>query len=768
MAKKQFIRHLEFYGFPDQNGYSSEINGVDLSDIREKNKEQDEEIQDLEGEKADKKDLIALSGTVENFITRQSEINQEFANAISGMSGDIEELKVIDTEFAEQLSAITSGVDEAMDAIDILGDRVDDVEDSISGLNDAIESITEDYAKKEDVYSKEEIDEMISSGFSGYATQEWVEEQGYITEEEADARYAKIEDLEELSGAVESAATDIDGRLEEINDSIDDVNDKVDGLAEDFSAFSEDVASALSEVNDKISGITDDISELDNAVSGNTEEIARLNELVAENATAISNLDNKIDNAVSALTENIQEVRDELDNKANISDLESLHTEMTNGLEDLENKKAEKNDLNAVSGAVDAVDAKIDAEIARSTSADTAMQDKINELDADVQEAVETVESYGDRIDEVERGLAQEIIDRQNGDIALIGTSSDDTNEDTIWAAKNLAEQYKDETITSAKTYTDDKVAVVNGEIQNLENRIDQKLTHYATEAFVISACNDTETEVRNEFTTAINNETQRAEMVETNMEVEIQSLSAQVLTNINNISFNASRLNAITRWDGTDPEQYDDSGNGILDVLHREFHEFEQTHGTIKSIEIKDGNLIITYMTIDGEKQTIVPITEILILDDYYKKEETDALLDEKVDVSAYTEISEQVSANTENIETLSGDVVNLDSALATLIEKLGYKNNETLVTNGEHEVAFGEYNISNTSEDPSGQTIFSIGNGIDEDNRSNAVEIRKNGDLYLWVEGEFMNVNKLLGQIAHEVYDNDAVHNTHFFDGN
>ena len=756
MAKKQFIRHLEFYGFPDQNGYSSEINGVDLSDIREKNKEQDEEIQDLEGEKADKKDLIALSGTVENFITRQSEINQEFANAISGMSGDIEELKAIDTEFAEQLSAVTSGVDEAMDAIDILGNRVEDVEDSISGLSDAIESITEDYAKKEDVYSKEEIDEMISSGFSGYATQEWVEEQGYITEKEADARYAKIEDLEELSGAVESAATDIDGRLEEINDSIDDVNDKVDGLAEELSAFSEDVASALSEVNDEISGITDDISELENAVSGNTAAIEDLNEAVSANTEAIEELDDKIDNAVRALTENIQEVRDELDNKADKEDLENL-----------ENKKADKEDLDFVSGAVDSLDAKVNAEIARSTSADTAMQNRIDELDADVQETVETVESYGDRIDEVESGLAQEIIDRKNGDIALIGTSSDDTDEDTIWAAKNLAEQYKDEAIATAKTYTDNKISVVSGEIQNLENRIDQKLTHYATEEYVISACNDTETEVRNEFTAAINSETQRAERAEANMEVGIQSLSAQVLTNINNISFNASRLNAITRWDGTDPEQYDDSGNGILDVLHREFHEFEQTHGTIKSIEFADGNLIITYITVDGEKQTIIPVSELIILDDYYKKEETDALLDEKLDVSAYTDVSNQVSANTENIETLSGDVVNLDSALAALIEKLGYKNNETLVTNGEHEVAFGEYNISNTSEDPSGQTIFSIGNGTDGENRSNAVEVRKNGDLYLWVEGEFMNVNKLLGQIAHEVYDNDSTHNSHFFDG-
>ena len=616
MAKKQFIRHLEFYGFPDQNGYSSEINGVDLSDIREKNKEQDEEIQDLEGEKADKKDLIALSGTVENFITRQSEINQEFADAISGMSGDIEELKAIDTEFAEQLSAITSGVDEVMDAIDILGDRVEDVEDSISGLSDAIESITEDYAKKEDVYSKEEIDEMISSGFSGYATQEWVEEQGYITEEEADARYAKIEDLEELSGAVESAVTDIDGRLEEINDSIDDVDDKVDGLAEDLSAFSEDVASALSEandaideINDKISGITDDIADLVEAVSGNTAAIEDLNEAVSANTEAIETLDDKIDDAVSALTEDIQEVKDELDNKANVSDLEDLHTEMINGFENLENKKADKEDLDFVSGAVDSVDAKVNAEIARSTSADTAMQNKINELDADVQEAVETVESYGDRIDQIESDLAQEIIDRQNGDTALIGTSGDSDSADTIWGAKNLADMYKGQAISSAKTYTDDKIAVVNGEIQNLENRIDQKFTHYATEAFVISACNDTETEIRGEFNTAINNEVERAERAETNMEVEIQSLSAQAVTNINNISFNASRLNAITRWDGTDPEQYDDSGNGVLDVLHREFHEYERTHWAIKNIEFVDGNLIITYDTPEGEKQEVIPI---------------------------------------------------------------------------------------------------------------------------------------------------------------
>lgn len=763
MAKKQYIRHLEYYGFPDQNGYSSEINGVDLSDIREKNKEQDEEIQDLEGEKADKKDLLSLSGTVENFITRQSEINQEFADAISGMSSDIEELKKIDTEFAEQLSAITSGVDEAMDAIENLDERVDNVEDYLSGLSETVDEIIEDYAKKEDVYSKEEIDDMISSGFSGYATQEWVEEQGYITEEEADAKYAKIEDLQDLANQVESAATNID----EVNEAIDEINDKIDTLDDDLSAFSEDVSNALSDINDKVDNITSDIGEINELVSGNTDAIGELNELVAENAEAINNLDDRVDEleeAVSALTADVEELDAKKADKSTVYD---LREEMLQGLSGLENKKASKTDLESVSGAVDTLDAKIDAEIARSTSADTAMQQKIDEFDEDVQEVVEKVEEYDDRIEALESGLAQEIIDRQNGDIALIGTSSDDTDEDTIWAAKNLAEQYKDEAIASAKTYTDNKISVVNGEIQNIENRIDQKLTHYATEAFVISACNDTETEVRNEFTTAINNETQRAERAESNIEVEIQSLLVQILSNKDHISNNSSRLNAITRWQGTNPEEYDDSGNGILDVLHREFHEFEQTHGTIKSIEIKDGNLIITYMTIDGEKQEIVPITDILILDDYYKKEEVDGLLDEKLDVSAYTDVSEQVSANTDNIEALSGDVVNLDSALATLIEKLGYSNNDTLITNNEHEVAFGEYNVSHESEESSGQTIFSIGNGTSDGERSNALEIMKNGDLYLWVEGEFMNVNKLLGQIAHEIYDNDSTHNSHFFDG-
>jgi len=142
---------------------------------------------------------------------------------------------------------------------------------------------------------------------------------------------------------------------------------------------------------------------------------------------------------------------------------------------------------------------------------------------------------------------------------------------------------------------------------------------------------------------------------------------------------------------------------------------------------------------------------------------------LDEKIDaeVSARTEsdsqlldtINDEITRATEKEEELDEKIDSVSSGLSeaveTLAEKLGYKNNDTLQTNNEHEVAFGEYNISHESEEASGQTIFSIGNGTSDDNRSNAVEVMKNGDVYLLIEGEMMNINLLLGQIAHEVYD-------------
>lgn len=773
MAKKQFIRHLEYYGFPDQNRYSSDID-IDLSDIREKNKEQDEEIKDLEGEKADEKDLLELSGTVENLIAAQTEVNQEFASAISGMSNDIEELKAIDDEFAEQLSAITDAVDDTVNGLEELsGYTAFNLAELRQGFNAYTRYADAEFAHRNDVYTKEEIDERIPSGET-FATQEWVKEQGYLTAESGDSMYAKIEDIEDVTDIIESGFTQVEEELDGLNDKIDAVSaettDKINELDDKIDAFSGEVTSALSEVNDAIDNINEKIDDISNdmagiaeAVSANSEAIDALEEAVQKNADDIFELEEK----VSANTADIANIYDVLDTKANVSDLQDLHTEMECKFNELDEKKADKTDLEAVSGKVDSIEDRLNQEIERSTTVDNLMRAKIDSLEEDVQEAVEKVDTFDDRINAVETGLTKEIADRIQGDLDLIGNESDSRDADTIWGAKNFAKEMRRQAISSAETYTDDAVAGFSTELASLEDEINQKLTAYATTGYVEDRISEEKGIITSDYNAKINTETERATRQETLISDNVAEVRNDLIIAKESIAHNATIIHAITEWEGSNPDDYDDSGNGILDVLHREFHEFEQTHGTIKSIEIKDGNLIITYMTVDGEKQEIVPISEILILDDYYKKEETDALLDEKLDVSAYTDISDRVSANTENIEAISGDVFNLDTALAVLIDKLGYKNNETLVTNGEHEVAFGEYNISHESEDPSGQTVFSVGIGTDDANRNNAVEIMKNGDLYLWVEGEFMNVNKLLGQIAHEIYDNDSTHNSHFFDG-
>ena len=85
----------------------------------------------------------------------------------------------------------------------------------------------------------------------------------------------------------------------------------------------------------------------------------------------------------------------------------------------------------------------------------------------------------------------------------------------------------------------------------------------------------------------------------------------------------------------------------------------------------------------------------------------------------------------------------------------------NETIITNNIHEAGFGEWNESNREVDPvtgkevpSGTTIFSVGIGTGDDDRQNALEIMKDGKVYLMVEGEYMCINDILGMLTHETY--------------
>jgi len=89
----------------------------------------------------------------------------------------------------------------------------------------------------------------------------------------------------------------------------------------------------------------------------------------------------------------------------------------------------------------------------------------------------------------------------------------------------------------------------------------------------------------------------------------------------------------------------------------------------------------------------------------------------------------------------------------------------NDTLSAKNEYETALGKNNVSVSQGDifhikgndqpetamSQSNTVFSVGIGSDGD-RKNAFEVRENGEIWMWVEGEYMNINDLLAQLAHE----------------
>jgi hypothetical protein len=766
MAKKQFIRHLEFYGFPDQNNYASNIGGidVDLSELKNKDKEHDKEIKCLENEKANKKDLLELSDTVDEFIDMQSQVNRRIVNELSGITADIDTLKEVDNQYGEQLSGLTDGVNNALSSIQTINSDISDIKDDLAELSGKVETFSADTQDRFDGISEELDKKADKDELENFVSKEWVEEQGYLAQEEGDERYARKEAVDALSDRVNNAVTDLNTKIYTVSGDLatfsSTTRDRMDTIETNFDTLS-------GEVNSKIDNLSAIVETFDDRIAQNTEDIDALEDEMDRKA-------NKAD--LEVLETTVSNLSDLVDGKVSKVEFETYKSSVENQFINMDNKKADKTALTEINDAIQNANNRIDQETANRISGDTYIINQITNINNEIIEIKEEVVGYDDRIQDIEDDLAQEIADRKQADIDLIGQETDPYDADTIWGAKNFAKNQKRQAVTEANLYTDQEIDNVEEALEREHEWAEQNFSSAASKSYVDGKYNELEDELEEELSGAVQSERIRAMSAEADLLRRILYNAQRISGNTDLIDLLSNRLNAITAWDGTDPDEYVNTGNGVLDVLHREFHEFEKTAGSIKEIRVEGDNLIIVYYTKDGEKETVIPIGELIDLSNYYNKQETDALLDEKLDVSAYTDISEQVAANTENIAIISGAVqdetdravsaeTELNDALAALINRLGYTDNNTLERNGDHEVAFGQYNISNTSEYASGRTLFSIGNGTDDENRSNALEVKENGDVYLWIEGEFMNINKLLGQIAHEVYDADA--NSHFFDG-
>lgn len=617
MARNR-IRHLEFYGFPDQNSFTGfgDIS-INLDDIREKNKEQDEELGNLDDEKVDKSDFNTLSGVVDTFVNLQTQMNDALSNQISNNTSAITSIR----EWIDDVTDEIESIDDLAEKADDILSGMTDLSGTVEDLSSEVASMKDEFAKKDDVYTKEEVDSLIADA-SGCCdtcvTEDWLVEHEYLTKEVADEEYAKKGDLDALSGVVSS-----------------------------ITAISGDVSSLERRVND----LSDTVGTFNRRITDNETEIRGIKQDLLNKANVVD---------IERLDRKDAEIQSQLGSKVDKSEFNAYKTEVSNSFNDLDEKKLDKSAISSITSDISAVEALINAEKTARENADNELREDIDDVNRKVEDIAEANVNRDSRIDLLESGLAQEIIDRTQGDLNLIGSPSDSATDDTIWGAKKYAVSQKNQAVNEANAYTNAEIGGFRTEVGNEMRDLETALSNKADVAYVDGIKNEVKSDLRNEIDSKVATERERAQRAEADLQVQITNNKNNINENDAAVSHLADRVNAITVWDGTDPNDYDDTGNGVLDVLHREFHTLLQMFGGI----------------------------------------------------------------------------------------------GEGTITSNKYEIALGTYNTTNTGPNTEDKTAFSIGVGTDNDHRKNGLELRKNGDLYLWVEGEFMCVNKLLGQLAHETY--------------
>jgi len=672
------IRHLEFYGYVDQNVYMG-LPNVDLSDIRETNREQDKEISSISSATKDKADLVVvneLSGKVDTFVDKQDKINKWLAKGINKNRERIDGLEKRDEEITTKINEIVDDFNPIYDNIESLSNQINDVDSRLSQhlsqestfeeeTNERLNALETNidkkidkaeaydvFAKKSDVYTKSEIEEKFDDLSEEYPTKEWIRNQGYITENEADSKYATKTRVNALDARVTDVQTTLTSQYTQLNsdytrfkDSTNDAIDNIDGRLDTLEVkHTADV--------ENLRNTTDSIQR---QVNQNTESIRLINDV------SLPNKANKSD--VDTLTSKVDTLSNNLSSKVDKADYIRDMNILDSDLQHIRDTKADKSQLDIVSGNVNTVSDRLDQEIQNRINGDNALDARIDTTNVRIDDIREENLNRDRKIRELENGLRQEANDRAAGDDALRGTTGDKDIDITIYGTRKYADKVAQQAFSQSKTYTDVKVGELRDYVDNQDYALDQKITAKADVSYV----NQLRNEIESSIDTKIASEENRATSAEDTLTRGIREEVSRAMRAENQLSRDLAHtsniVKALTEWDGDDRRDYEDTGNGVVDVMHRELHDIKEA-------------------------------------------------------ISAITVIGEGIQ------------------------------------TSNPHEVGFGTYNATHTGADDSEKTSFSIGNGTSDSDRKNAFEIRRNGDIYMWIEGEYMKINDLLAMLAHEIY--------------
>lgn len=661
-------RILEPYGYIEQVDYNMMgFCDVDLTPINDKNKEQDEEINNLSGLAQDAQNgLTALEGKFDEFSDNTLNALSEMTVSINANAKNIRTLvtkhnqlssKVSDMD--ESLSSLTDRVDalsesisqsseEVNTKISELEGRVEELETDVEELSDSLstklskEEADGQYASKNSVYTKEEVDGKFSNELSSYASRQWVEEQGYVKRTDADTLYASKDTEVNAQNALDKANgvfTDFNQFKGATNESIDSLKVRVTNLE----AKEEGDKNTLSSKIDEVSAKTDT----------NTSDIANLKTVVETKADK---------STTDEMASTLAEVQSALDGKVEISVFDDYKKSVAADIDYVKTNYAKKSDLANTNENIKSLDGKLENEIANRKSGDDALRDTINN------DIKPSIESLGDKdsklqiaVEKLGSDLANEITNRVNGDADLLGLASDPSDRMTLYGVKTYATSMAQQALNDAKKYTDDAEQNVTTKVNDLNTKLNNTLGSRVTKDELAKAVNDAKNSLKGDLTNEINRATAAENALNSQYNVLAGNVTAAITTTNNQVATNSTILSVITSWKPSyeGDTSYSDEGNGVLDVLHREFHKLENFIKISDTVEIKNDD-----------------------------------------------------------------------------------------------EVALGVYNASHTGDNDAIKTIFSVGIGTSDADRKNAFEVRRNGDIYMLVDGQNYKLNDLLAKLIDRLY--------------
>lgn len=662
-------RILEPYGYIEQVDYNMMgFCDVDLTPINEKNEEQDEEISNLSGlAQGAQNGLTALEGEFREFSDNTLNALSEMTVSINANAKNIRTLVTKHNQLSSKVSDMDESLSNLTDTVNTLSegistklskeeaagvyarkDKVEqletDVDDLSASLNTKLskEEAADVYARKDSVYTKEEVDGKFSNELSSYASIQWVEEQGYVKRTDADTLYASKNTEVNAQNALDKANevfTDFNQFQGATNQSIVSLGERVTNLE----TKEEEDTSALSSKIDEVSAKTDT----------NTSDIANLNTVMETKADK---------STTDEMASTLAEVQSALDGKVEISVFDDYKKSVAADIDFIKGNYAEKSDLNNTNANITSLNGKLDEEIANRISGDNTLTNTINN---DIKPSIESLRMKDSElqiaIKSLESDLAKETENRVNGDANLLGLASDPSDRMTLYGVKTYAISKAKQALNNAKKYTDDAAQNVTTKVKDLDTKLDNTLGSRVTKDELAKAVNDAKNSLKGDLTNEINRATAAENALNSKYNVLEGNVNAAIATTNNQVATNSTILSVITSWKPSyeGDTTYSDEGNGVLDVLHREFHNLKNFVQVSDTVEVKNDD-----------------------------------------------------------------------------------------------EVALGVYNASHTGDNDALKTIFSVGIGTSDADRKNAFEVRRNGDIYMLVEGQNYKLNDLLAKLIDRLY--------------